>query len=67
MITLTLIESEKGKSKRTIAVFSSADKAKESIRKISKGKKAEIVAVSYDTDSEKALLVELGALRTSED
>ena len=76
MITLTIAEMKKDgkilKFQRTIKMFKSKDKAEKFIvpvveeMKEAKRQKREpkknIVAVSYDTNSEKKLLVELGAV-----
>lgn len=76
MITLTIAEMKKDgktlKFQRTIKMFKSKDKAQkfivpvvEEMRQAKHQKrdpKKNIVAVSYDTNSEKKLLIELGAL-----
>lgn len=76
MITLTIAEMKKDgkllKFQRTIKMFKSKDKAEKFIVPIveemeeAKRQKREprknIVAVSYDSNSEKKLLVELGAI-----
>lgn len=76
MITLTIAEMKKDgkilKFQRTIKMFKSKDKAEKFIVPVveemeeAKRQKREprknIVAVSYDTNSEKKLLVELGAV-----
>lgn len=78
MITLTIIKREKNKKtglvavKRKLVLFKSMDKARKEIIPIVKEMKiakrnrteppVEIVAVSYDTSSERALLLETRAL-----
>lgn len=76
MITLTIAELKKDgkvlKFQRTIKIFKSKDKAEKFIvpiveemqqaKKQKKDPRKSIVAVSYDTNSEKKLLVELGAI-----
>lgn len=76
MITLTIAELKKDgkvlKFQRTIKMFKSKDKAEKFIvpiveemqqaKKQKKDPRKSIVAVSYDTNSEKKLLVELGAI-----
>ena len=80
MITLTIVEQVKsGKTinyKRSMKLYHSVDKAKREIvpivkeMKVAKNQKREpsirIDAVSYDTKSEKTLLLELGAITSIE-
>ena len=80
MITLTIVEEVKsGKTinyKRSMKLYHSIDKAKREIvpivkeMKVAKNQKREpsirIDAVSYDTKSEKTLLLELGAITSIE-
>lgn len=80
MITLTIVE-EKDVNKvvrpvRSIELFYSIDKAKKFIapivkemkeaRKQKRNPKIRIDGVSYDTNSEKTLLLELDAIKTNE-
>lgn len=76
MITLTIAEMKKDgkllKFQRTIKMFKSKDKAEkfivpiveemEEAKRQKRDPRKNIVAVSYDTNSEKKLLVELGAI-----
>ena len=80
MITLTIIEEVKtGKTisyKRKLKLFSSIDKARKEItpivremksaKKEKREPKIRIIAVSYDTKSEKSLLLELDAITSVE-
>ena len=80
MITLTLVEEVKsGKSiiyRRRIKLYHSMDKAKKDIipivkemrlaKKEKRTPSVRIDAVSYDTKSEKSLLLELGAITSTE-
>ena len=80
MITLTISEKKKDgkllKFQRSIKMFKSKDKASKFIVPIvsemkeakhqKRDPKISIVAVSYDTKSEKTLLLELGAITTTE-
>ena len=72
MITATIIEKKSGNQKRKLCIFQSIEKAKKELTpivhemQVAKSKKQEpkkfIDAVSYDTKSEKMMLVEIGAL-----
>lgn len=80
MITLTIVEKDTSKKietwKRSIRMFNSIDKAKKDIVPIVKEMKQairekrpptiKIDAVSYDTKSEKTLLLELDAITSIE-
>ena len=80
MITLTIVEEVKEKGivsrKRSLKLFSSSDKARKEIvpivkeMKLAKRQKrvpkTEIIGVSYDTKSEKSLLLELDAITSVE-
>ena len=76
MITLTIVEKKAGKVTRKLELFHSMDKAKKRIipivkemkvaKKLKQEPKIKIDAVSYDTKSEKTLLLELGAIITTE-
>ena len=72
MITLTIVETKAGKVTRKLELFHSMDKAKKRIipivkemkvaKKLKQEPKIKIDAVSFDTKSEKTLLLELGAI-----
>ena len=72
MITATIVEKKSGKEQRTMRVFNSGEKARQELKpivhemRVAKSKKVEpktyIDGLSYDTKSEKMLLVEIGAL-----
>lgn len=80
MITLTIVKNTKvnGKpvQKREIKIFPSLDKAKlfaspiatdmRICKKLKQTPKVSIVAVSYDTDYEKQMLIQIGAITTNE-
>ena len=76
MITLTIVEKKNGKFTRKLELYHSMDKAKKRIipivkemkvaKKLKQEPKIKIDAVSYDTKSEKTLLLELGAIITTE-
>ena len=82
MITLTIVEQVKDKATKTISpkrylkLYHSADKASQTIKpivaemRLAKRQKRipsiRIDAVSYDTKSEKTLLLELGAITSIE-
>lgn len=80
MITLTIVENktEKGKKIQTkeIKLFNSLDKAKayaspiannmKFCRKLKQTPKTEIVAVSYDSEYEKQMLLQIGAIITND-
>lgn len=81
MITLTIVERTKNKNgqlieKRSLKMLHSIDKAKKFIQPIAKDMEVarvnntkpatEIVAVSYDDDTEKTLLLNLRAIITTE-
>lgn len=74
-ITLTIVEKVKGKAdayKRTLKIYRSIDKARKDIipivkemrvaKKLHTEPQIRIDGVSYETDSEKALLLETGAI-----
>ena len=80
MITFTIIENKTEKGKKTqrkeIKIFNSFDKAKafaspiasnmKFCRKMGQTPKQEIFAVSYDTEYEKKMLLQIGAIITNE-
>ena len=73
MITATIVEKKSGKTIRTMKVFNSSEKARQELKpivhemRVAKSKKIEpkifIDGLSYDTKSEKMLLLEIGALK----
>lgn len=73
MITATIVENKSGKMSRKLVSFNNSEKAKKELSPIAhemcvaKSKKVEpkrfIDAVSYDTRSEKLMLIEIGALK----
>lgn len=73
MITVTIVERKSGKITRNLVVYTSSEAARKALTPIAhemkvaeKNKtdpKKYIDAVSYDTKSEKMLLVEIGAVK----
>ena len=75
MITATIVEHKSGSVSRKLRSFNSMEKAKKELipiaheMRVAKSQKKEpkrfIDAVSYDTKSEKMMLIEIGALSVS--
>ena len=73
MITATIVERKSGKITRNLVVYTSSEAARKALTpivhemRVAEKKKIDpkksIDAVSYDTKSEKMLLVEIGALK----